>query len=85
LLAQDVCDDPANRTLNCDFATDIYGWVLELGTNSSHSLDGDIGSGSIEVQSEPDSPDELIKINQCVGGPGPLIDCRPTKKRVLLL
>lgn len=65
--AQGVCSDPANRTLNCDFATDISGWVPEIGSSFTHSPDGNVGPGSIEVQSEP-VPDDLIKINQCVGG-----------------
>ncbi len=66
--AQGPCDDPANRTLNGDFPIDTYGWVLEIGSNSSHSLDGNVGPGSIEVVSAPEAPDELTKINQCVGG-----------------
>ncbi len=73
--AQGACSDPANRTLNCDFANDITGWVPEIGSSFSHSLDGNAGPGSIEVQSQP-VPDDLIKINQCVGGLAglPMID-----------
>jgi len=66
--AQGACGDPANRTLNCDFATDISGWVQEIGSNFSHSPDGNVGPGSIEVQSQPGAPDDIAKINQCVGG-----------------
>lgn len=66
--AQGVCSDPANRTLNCDFATDISGWVPEIASNLSYSLDGNVGPGSIEVQSQLDTTDEIAKINQCVGG-----------------
>ncbi len=66
--AQGACSDPANRTLNCDFATDISGWVPEIGSNFSHSPVGNVGPGSIEVQSALESPDDLAKINQCVGG-----------------
>jgi hypothetical protein len=66
--AQGACSDPANRTLNCDFATDISGWVPEIWSNLSHSPEGNVGPGSIEVQSAPNAPDELAKINQCVGG-----------------
>jgi len=66
--AQGACSDPANRTLNCDFALDISGWVPEIGSNFSHSPDGNVGLGSIEVQSAPDTTDEIAKINQCVGG-----------------
>jgi hypothetical protein len=66
--AQGACSDPANRTLNCDFATDISGWVQEIGSNFSHSPDGNVGPGSIEVQSQPGASDDIAKINQCVGG-----------------
>lgn len=66
--AQGPCSDPANRTLNCDFTTDISGWVQEIGSNFSHSPDGNVGPGSIEIQSEPGAPDDIAKINQCVGG-----------------
>lgn len=66
--ARGPCSDPANRTLNCDFAIDISGWVPEIGSNFSHSPDGNVGPGSIEIQSEPDAPDDIAKIHQCVGG-----------------
>jgi hypothetical protein len=66
--AQGVCSDPANRTLNCDFATDIFGWVPEIASNLSHSPDGNVGPGSIEVQSQQEVTDHIAKINQCVGG-----------------
>jgi hypothetical protein len=65
--AQGVCSAPANRTLNCSFATDISGWVPEIGSTFLHSPDGNVGPGSIEVESELVS-DHLAKINQCVGG-----------------
>jgi len=65
--AQGDCSDPDNRTLNCDFATDISAWVPEFGSDFSHSPDGDVGPGSIEVDSELVS-DHMVKINQCVGG-----------------
>ena len=66
--AQGPCSDPAHRTLNCDFTTDISGWVPEIGSDFSHSPDGNVAPGGIEVQSEPDAPDDIAKINQCVGG-----------------
>jgi len=65
--AQGACSDPANRTLNCDFATDISGWVPEVGSKFTHSSDGNVGPGSIEIESALVS-DHLAKINQCVGG-----------------
>jgi hypothetical protein len=65
--AQGDCSDPDNRTLNCEFATDISGWVPEFGSGFSHSFDGDVGPGSVEVDSQLVS-DHTAKINQCVGG-----------------
>jgi hypothetical protein len=65
--AQGVCSDPDNRSLNCDFATDINFWAQEYGSVFSHSSDGADGPGSIEITSQP-AGDDLVKINQCVGG-----------------
>jgi hypothetical protein len=66
--ADGPCEDPANRTLNCGFPTDISGWVPELGSQFAHAPDGNVGPGSIEIQSAPTGSDDLVKINQCVGG-----------------
>lgn len=65
--ALDVCDDPSNQTLNCNFTYGIRGWVQYFGNSFLHSIDGNNAPGSIEGTSQSTMGYSLT-INQCVGG-----------------